>query len=51
MPGMWILFRFFDPGTGVLQSKAVPVVGILTEKVSARGLAWGWRVMWVIRKQ
>ena len=43
-PGVGILFRFFDPETGVLHWKAVPGAGILTEKISGRGLAprGGW---------
>ena len=36
-PGVGILFRFFDPGAGILHWKAVPGTEILTEKISGPG--------------
>ena len=38
-PGVGILFRFFNPGAGVLHWKAVPGVGILTKKISGPGVS------------
>ena len=40
-PGMGIFASFFNPGSGVLHWKAVPVVGILTEKLVAREVGGG----------
>ena len=40
-PGGGDFFVFFDPGAGVLHRKAVPGVGILTEKISDPGVSPG----------
>ena len=42
--GWGFLFRFFDPGAGVLYLKAVPLAGILTEKISSPGGGGGNRL-------
>ena len=38
------MFRFFDPGVGVLYQKTVPGAGILTEKISGPGVSPGGMV-------
>ena len=43
-PGVGILFRFSAPGAGVLHWKAVPRVGILTEKISGPAVSPGGMV-------
>ena len=43
-PGVGILFRFLDPGARVLHRKAVPRVGILTERISGLGISLGGMV-------
>ena len=40
-PGVGILFRFFDPGTGVLHLRAVPGGDSDRKKLVARGSARG----------
>ena len=42
--GWGFLFRFFDPGAGVLHWKAVPRAGILMEKISGPGISPGGMV-------
>ena len=44
MPGVGILFPFFNPGAGILHRKAVPGAGIWTEKVSGPGVSPGGMV-------
>ena len=43
-PGVGILFRFLDPGAGVLHWKAVPEAGIMMKKINGPGVSPGGMV-------